>query len=252
MYKYIHGMLPELFLNMFTSISDVHDYDTRQATKKKLSVPFKSTFRGQQSITYIGPHVWNFILSKINPICSIGSFKRHLRLLLQHCYVSDLKWWSLTFEKWNNKKKCSPNQYLHGRICCMCLSVCICMYACVWVYVNVYVCAHMRQHMLVYNTRYACVSVVSWCICAYDLLFLLFSLSLSGTNIVLHYDRYSAVPLWHGQFLSKSWQLTNHYLSVRARCGMSFVSSAPVLISANVVTNMISCHIGPRYSGTPL
>ena len=99
MYKYISGMLPELFLNIFTSISDVHDYDTGQATKKKLSVPFKSIFRGQQSITYIGPHVWNFILSKINPICSIGSFKRHLRLVLQHGYVSDIRWWSLTFEE---------------------------------------------------------------------------------------------------------------------------------------------------------
>ena len=41
MYEYSNGMLPELFLNMFTSISDVHDYDTRQATKKKMSVPFK-------------------------------------------------------------------------------------------------------------------------------------------------------------------------------------------------------------------
>ena len=92
-------MLPELFLNMFTSISDVHDYDTGQATKKKMAVPFKSIFRGQQSITYIVPHVWNIILSKINPICSIGSFKRHLRLVLQHGYVSDIRWWSLTFEE---------------------------------------------------------------------------------------------------------------------------------------------------------
>ena len=41
MYEYSNGMLPELFLKMFTSISDVHDYDKRQATKKKMSVPFK-------------------------------------------------------------------------------------------------------------------------------------------------------------------------------------------------------------------
>ena len=102
------------------------------------------------------------------------------------------------------------------------------MYACVWVYVNVYACAHMCKHMFVYNTIYACVSVVSWCICAYDFLIILFSFSLSETNIVLHYDRYSAVPLWHGQFLSKSWQETYHYLRVRARCGVSLVSLADV------------------------
>ena len=98
MYKYMDGMLPELFLDMFTSISDIHNYDTRQATNKNLLVSFKSTSRGQQSITYIGPHVWNFILSKINPICSIGSFKKHIRPLLQHCPVSNLTWWSLALK----------------------------------------------------------------------------------------------------------------------------------------------------------
>ena len=96
MYKYLNRMLPELFLDMFTPVSEIHNYDTRQAINKNLFVSFKSTSRGQQSITYIGPHVWNFILSKIDPHCSIGSFKRHIRQLLQHCSVSDLTWWSLT------------------------------------------------------------------------------------------------------------------------------------------------------------
>ena len=85
---------------MFTPVSEIHNYDTRQAINKNLLVSFKSTSRGQQSITYIGPHVWNFILSKINPHCSIGSFKRHIRQLLQHCSVSDLTWWSLTLQPW--------------------------------------------------------------------------------------------------------------------------------------------------------
>ena len=92
MYKYMNGMLPELFLDIFTLISDIHSYDTRQTKNKNLFVSFKSTSRGQQSGTYIGPHVWNFILSKINLICSIGSFKRHIRQLLQHSSVSDLTW----------------------------------------------------------------------------------------------------------------------------------------------------------------
>ena len=96
MYKYVNGMLPELFLDMFTPVSEIHNYDTRQAINKNFFVYFKSTSRGQQSITYIGPHVWNFILSKINPHCSIGSFKRHICQLLQHCSVSDLTWSSLT------------------------------------------------------------------------------------------------------------------------------------------------------------
>ena len=81
-------MLLELFLDMFTPVSDIYNYDTRQAINKNMFVSFKSTWRG--------PHVWTFILSKINPRCSIGSFKRHIRQLLQHCSVSDLTWWTLT------------------------------------------------------------------------------------------------------------------------------------------------------------
>ena len=57
MYKYMNAMLPELFFDMFTPISDIHSYDTRQAKNKKLFVSFKSTSGGQKSITYIGPHV---------------------------------------------------------------------------------------------------------------------------------------------------------------------------------------------------
>ena len=46
----------------------------------------------------------------------------------------------------------------------------------------------------------------------------------------------------------------NHYSSVRARCGVCFVSSTPALISAsaNVVTHIISCYIGSHYNGIPL
>ena len=130
MCKYMNAMLPELFLHMFTPISDIHSYDTRQAKNKKLFVSFKSTSRGHQSITYIGPHVWNFILSKINPICSIGSFKRHIRQLLKHCSVSDLTWWSLTLNQ-----TCSPDLDLHVNIYIyiyidmhvLHVSICICM-----------------------------------------------------------------------------------------------------------------------------
>ena len=134
MYKYMNGMLPELFHDMFTPISDIHSYDTRQAKNKKLFVSFKSTSRGQQSNTYIGPHVWNFILSKINPICSIGSLKKHIRQTLQHCSVSDLTWWSLTL-----KQKCSPNIDLHVNIYIY-IYIWICMF-CMYLYVYVYVCA---------------------------------------------------------------------------------------------------------------
>ena len=111
MYKYMNGMLRELFRDMFTPISDIHSYDTRQAKNKKLFVFFKSTSRGQQSITYIGPHVWNFILSKINPICSIGSFKKTYSLIITalFCVRFDVVITDII-------TKCSPDLDLHVNI----------------------------------------------------------------------------------------------------------------------------------------
>ena len=109
----INGMLPELFLDMFTPISDIHNYDTRQVITQNLFVSTKSTSRGQQSITYIGPHVWIFMLSKINPHCSIGSFKRHIRQLLWHCSVSDLTWWSLILKQQNVLLTLTPHVFIY-------------------------------------------------------------------------------------------------------------------------------------------
>ena len=59
-YTWIYLRLPAIFITM------IHG----KRWIKKMLVTFKSTSRGQQSITYIGPHVWSFILSKINPIFS--------------------------------------------------------------------------------------------------------------------------------------------------------------------------------------
>ena len=123
------------------------------------SMPFEYAVGGSTSQTHTGSnstllHVWNFILSKISPICSIGSLKKHTRQLLQHCSVSDLTWWSLTL-----KQKCSPDLDLHVNI-----------------YIYIYI--HMDMHVL----------YVSICICMYMyvsyLYFISFiSLSMSETNI---------------------------------------------------------------------
>ena len=116
---------------MFTSISDIHRYDTRQAKHWNVFTAFKSTSRGQQSITYIGPHVWKFNLSKVNPICSIGSFKRHIRQLLQHCSVSDLEWWSLKLKQ--NILLASISMWMYIYMHIFIHIFCMYLYVCVWV-----------------------------------------------------------------------------------------------------------------------
>ena len=72
MYKSSNDMLPELFSNMFTPVNEIHDYETRKSVKHHLYVPFYGKTRSQKCICFTGPHMWNFILSRMNPFVSIG------------------------------------------------------------------------------------------------------------------------------------------------------------------------------------
>ena len=93
MYGYDNGMLPELLCDMFTPVNHIHDHETKHAKSKNLYVSFKPTSKGQKYFTYSGPLLWNFIISKINPNCTIKSFKTLLRQILQLCSIADLPWW---------------------------------------------------------------------------------------------------------------------------------------------------------------
>ena len=78
MYKYVNKMTPDVFDNFFSSISDIHQYETRNATMKLLYITFRGTTRGQKTFKYCGPCIWNFIIKNINPN---SSFKTHSRQL---------------------------------------------------------------------------------------------------------------------------------------------------------------------------
>ena len=93
MYKYDNGMLPELFCDMVTPVNHIHDHETRQAKSKNLYVSFRPTSKDQKYFTISGPLVWNFVISKMNPSCTICSFKKLLRQILQLCSIADLPWW---------------------------------------------------------------------------------------------------------------------------------------------------------------
>ena len=81
MYKYVNKMTPDVFDNFFSSISDIHQYETRNATMKLLYITFRGTTRGQKDFKYLSPRIWNFIIKNINPSCPISSFKTHYRQL---------------------------------------------------------------------------------------------------------------------------------------------------------------------------
>ena len=92
MYKYVNDMLPELFVDFFSNVTDLHHYDTRHANRNSIYVTFHSSTRGQQSFSHCGPRIWNFILSSMMPNCAIGLFKTasHQLFLKSECDVINM------------------------------------------------------------------------------------------------------------------------------------------------------------------
>ena len=90
MYRFSNEMLPELLANMFIHVDEVHSYNTRNSANSHLYTSFHQTQRGQNCLKNTGPQVWNLALSKVNPHCSIGCFKKSLVSLLKECSLCDL------------------------------------------------------------------------------------------------------------------------------------------------------------------
>jgi hypothetical protein len=82
MFKYLNRMVPvHLFETMFTGTAEIHSHYTRQSDS--LYIDRCSTTRSQKNIKFIGARIWNTVITKINVSCTISTFKKHLRSLLQ-------------------------------------------------------------------------------------------------------------------------------------------------------------------------
>ena len=81
MYKYSNGLLPDVFDTLFCKLADVNAYNTRNASMQHIYVSFRSTNRGQKTLSYCGASIWNYILNKVNPKSAIGSFKKLIQNL---------------------------------------------------------------------------------------------------------------------------------------------------------------------------
>jgi hypothetical protein len=77
MYKYHHGLLPNIFMNFFTKNQDTHSYQTRNAAK--LRTPLFKTQLGSNFIKNTGVKFWNILETSITISTKIGTFKTHLK-----------------------------------------------------------------------------------------------------------------------------------------------------------------------------
>ena len=83
MYQCIHQEVPEIFLDLFQTNDDVHDYNTRQS--QQLHVPYCRLDVRRFSFKVHGAHVWNTIPDHIKNVQTIHTFKQLLRNYLIYC-----------------------------------------------------------------------------------------------------------------------------------------------------------------------
>ena len=80
MFKYVKGMLPPIFNDLFIRTSDVATRVTRNSNK--LVVPLCRTELYKKSIKYQGPSIWNRYENFINHQCSLHAFKKQMKRYL--------------------------------------------------------------------------------------------------------------------------------------------------------------------------
>ena len=82
-YESVNRLSPPHFHNFFTTLSDVHQYDTRQAREGGIFMTQPNTLQyGLRSVRYAGAKSWNSIPFNIKQSPSVTSFRRQLKLFL--------------------------------------------------------------------------------------------------------------------------------------------------------------------------
>ena len=74
MYRFYHGLLPNVSNNIFQPSSNT--ISTRNV--HFLNVPLMRTQKGSNSLRYQGPYLWNLYCSKLEYLCSLNVFKKQL------------------------------------------------------------------------------------------------------------------------------------------------------------------------------
>ena len=77
MFSYSRDLLPECFDNLFIFNNQIHDHNTRAATKYR-SHACRTNIK-QFTILHQGPKIWNCLPPSITEINTISSFKRKLK-----------------------------------------------------------------------------------------------------------------------------------------------------------------------------
>ena len=88
MFKFVKGILPEIFNLLFKRNSEISKRYTRQT--HMLNLPICRTMLYKNTIIFQGPKAWNVISNQINSNCSIHAFKRQLKRYILENGINDI------------------------------------------------------------------------------------------------------------------------------------------------------------------
>ena len=103
-------------------------------------ISFRTTARGQKTLSYCGARIWNYILDKIDSGCAIGKFKKYI----QKC--SWIHGWPIWMIQWYLKV------FVHQwwLYCFMYICVSTCMYVYICISKDMYVFMHIHSSAILH------------------------------------------------------------------------------------------------------
>ena len=96
MYKYSNQLLPDVFDNLLSKLADFHEYNTRNASTQHVYVCFRGKTRVQETLSYCGALIWNYILDNVDSNCAIGSYKKRIQRLFLFSNDDLITWYNNT------------------------------------------------------------------------------------------------------------------------------------------------------------
>ena len=76
-YKIKNGLSPELFTEIFARETESH-YNLRRCNDFRVP-SIRTVYHGSESISFLGPKIWNILPAKIKQPASLNSFKNQLQ-----------------------------------------------------------------------------------------------------------------------------------------------------------------------------
>ena len=79
LYKTQKGLAPDVFYDLYQSVTELHSYNTRSANKGHLQIPLTNLRAGDKAISVSGAKIWNNIPNSVKQAQSLDVSRENAR-----------------------------------------------------------------------------------------------------------------------------------------------------------------------------